>query len=56
MRSCSRQDAEESRWAELSLGASLYATDAVTLSLSGGTTAGRDTEEVFASSSLSVSF
>ncbi|MEO0956745.1 MAG: hypothetical protein AAFU81_12940 [Pseudomonadota bacterium] len=56
LRSSSRQGAEESLWAEVRLGASLYATDAVTLSLSGGTTAGRDTEEVFASSSLSVSF
>ena len=56
LRSNSRQDADESLWAEVSFGASLYATDTVTLSLSGGTTAGRDDEEVFASSSLSVNF
>lgn len=56
LRSSSRQDADESLWAEAIFGVSLYATDAVTLSLSGGTTTGRDSEEVFASSSLSVSF
>ena len=56
LRSSARQDADEALWTEATLGVSLYATDRLTLSLSGGTTAGRDTEEVFASSSLSVSF
>ena len=56
LRSSARQDADEALWAEVSLGASLYATDRLTLSFSGGTTTGRDSEEVFATSSLSVSF
>ena len=56
LRSSARQDTDEAIWTELSLGASVYATETVTVSLSGGTTAGRDTEEVFASYSISVSF
>jgi len=56
LRASQRQAADEVTWAEVSLGASFYATDTVTLSLSGGTTAGRDEEEVFATTSLSISF
>ncbi|MEM7767795.1 MAG: hypothetical protein AAF253_09945 [Pseudomonadota bacterium] len=56
LRASQRQAAEEVTSAEVSLGASFYATDTVTLSLSGGTTAGRDDEEVFATTSLSISF
>lgn len=56
LRASGRQDPEESAWAELSLGASFTATDRITLSLTGGTTAGRDDEEVFVSSSLSFGF
>lgn len=56
LRASSRQAPDEVTWAEVSLGASVYATETVTLSLSGGTTAGRDEEEVFATTSLSISF
>ncbi|MEL6568515.1 MAG: hypothetical protein AAFQ22_08860 [Pseudomonadota bacterium] len=56
LRASQRQAAEEVTWAEASLGASFYATDTVTLSVSGGTTAGREEEEVFATTSLSISF
>ncbi len=56
LRASSRQTPDEANWAEVSLGASVYATDTLTLSLSGGSTLGRDEEEVFASTSLSVSF
>jgi len=56
LRASQRQAPDEVTWAEVSLGASFYATDTVTLSVSGGTTAGRDEEEVFATTSLSISF
>lgn len=56
LRASQRQAAEEVTWAEASLGARFDATDTVTLGLSGGTTAGRDEEEVFATTSLSISF
>ncbi|MEO0818239.1 MAG: hypothetical protein AAFX86_13165 [Pseudomonadota bacterium] len=56
LRANSRQDPDEATWAEVSLGASFYATDTLTLSLSGGTTAGRDNEEVFATTTLSIGF
>lgn len=56
LRASQRQAPEEVTWAEVSLGASFYASDKVTLSLSGGTTAGRDEEEVFATTSVSISF
>ncbi len=56
LRASGRQSTDEATWTELSIGASLYVTDTLTLSLSGGTTAGRDAEEVFATTTLSVSF
>ena len=56
LRASQRQAAEEATWAEIAVGASVYATDTVTLSVSGGTTGGREEEEVFATTSLSISF
>ena len=56
LRANARQDAGESIWTEVSVGASLSATDTITLSFTGGTTAGREDDEVFASTSLSVAF
>lgn len=56
LRASSRQDLDEAAWAELSLGASLNATQSVSVSLVGGTTAGRDEEEIFATTSISVGF
>ena len=56
LRASSRQAPEEATWAQVSLGASFYATDTLTLSLSGGTTAGRNEEEVFATTTLSIGF
>lgn len=55
-RATSRQDTDEAIWAEISFGASLNATDTVTLGLVGGTTSGRDDEEVFATTTLSIGF
>jgi len=55
-RASSRQDTDEAAWAEVSIGASLFATDTVTLSVVGGMTVGRDQEEVFASTTLSFAF
>lgn len=52
----SRQDTDEAAWAEVSIGASLFATDTVTLTVLGGTTSGRDQEEVFAATTLSLAF
>ena len=43
-------------WAEISAGVSFFAPAGVTVSLSGGATAGRDAEDVFASASLSKTF
>lgn len=56
LRANARQEPDEASWAELSIGASFYATDTLTLSVSGGSTFGRDEEEVFAGTSLSVGF
>lgn len=56
LRAANRQSPEEATWAEVSLGASIYASETLTLSLVGGTTAGRDSEEVFATTTLSVGF
>lgn len=56
LRASSRQELDEAAWAELSLGASIYATETVTVSFVGGTTTGRDEEEIFATTSISVGF
>lgn len=56
LRSTSRQDAGAVSWADISAGASFSLSDTLTLSISGGTTAGRDEEEVFATTSLSIGF
>lgn len=56
LRASNRQSPEEATWAEVSFGASIYASDKLTLSLVGGTTAGRDSEEVFATTTLSLGF
>jgi len=56
LRASSRQSPDEASWAELSIGASFFATDTLTLSLSGGATGGRDDEEVFATTTLSIGF
>ena len=56
LRASTRQDPDEAIWSEVSLGATFFATDTVTLGLAGGGTAGRDQEEVFATTTLSVGF
>ncbi|MEL6828790.1 MAG: hypothetical protein AAFO63_01505 [Pseudomonadota bacterium] len=56
LRTTSRQEAASVNWADISGGASFDLTDAVTLSVSGGTTVGRDEEEIFATTSLSLGF
>ena len=56
LRTSSRQDAEAVSWAELSLGTSLNLTDRLSLSIIGGSTAGREDEEVFVTSALAVNF
>lgn len=47
---------EGAGWAEISAGVSFFAPAGVTISLTGGGTAGRDADDVFASASLSKTF
>lgn len=47
---------EGAGWAEISAGATFYAPAGITLAVSGGGTAGRDAEDVFASVSVSKTF
>lgn len=56
LRATSRQEADAVSWADVSAGVSFDLTDAVALSVSAGTTAGRDEEEIFATTSLSLGF
>lgn len=56
LRATARQEPGDAAWADISAGASFYATDALTFSLSGGKTVGRDDEEIFATASFSIGF
>lgn len=51
-----RQDETAAQWAELSGGVSIFPTERSSLSISGGTTLGRDIDEVFVSVGISRSF